>query len=208
MTDSPKCFHGSELRFHGSLEALLAEYEAMNALLRFRLDALDRRLPLLAALVGGALAAVPTLPPLPALVFLVILPVSAGWLSCTAVSHARSKEDHLARIAALERDVNHLLGVPVLGFQSAHPSRGRVTAGRSGFASVSATAAGAVAVLVGCGGFFYVQNPLPAALIAYSIYLASVAGFVLIPLLRLARYRSSRRSQPGPAAEKSLEKPA
>jgi len=177
-----------------SLQVLLEEYRAMNALLLFRLLAIDRRLPLAGSLLTGSLAAIPTLPPMAASVILWAVPAGAVWLVANAVAHARSKEDHLHRIAELEELVNRIAGQPLMQFQSRHPSRGRFVAGRSGQSSLVGVAAAATAWLVGATYMAGESVELaPAARCGFAAYVLA-AGLMLVFLLhRLHRYQGQRR---------------
>jgi hypothetical protein len=166
----------------------------MNALLHFRLLAIDRRLPLAGSLLTGSLAAVPTLPSAAASVILWAVPAGAVWLLANAVAHARSKEDHLHRIAELEEMVNRLAGQPLMQFQSRHPSRGRFVAGRSGQSSLAGVAAAATAWLVGATYMAGESATLmPAARYGFAAYVISAGVMQVLVLHRLMRYRSQRR---------------
>lgn len=121
--------------------ALLEEYRALYQLAVFRLEALDRRAPLTAGAFSAAVVAMEVLPPDTQLVVLWLTPLSLIWVMRTAVNHARSFEDVLRRIEAIELEVNHLAGRPLLTFQSTHPSRGTHVGGRTGSESVAAVAA-------------------------------------------------------------------
>lgn len=191
--DSPTRAFGADL----TLRALLAEYDALYGLLRFRLEAMDRRLPVAAAAIGAALAGIPTMQPASRVVILLLLPPGLAWLVGTATGHARSKEDHLRRIAEIEETVNEIAGRELLQFQSTHPSRGKFVSGRSGQISVLATASGALAALVACGVFYWTANPIPPTITVYFAYLTAVATSILRSLLRLGRYRYTK-SPPRP----------
>lgn len=174
----------------------LAEYRALYDLLRLRLNAMDRRVPFAAGTLGAALAGIPSMPPMPSVVMLILLPASLAWLVATATGHARSKEDHLRRIAEIELAVNELAGRELLAFQSRHPSQGRFVSGRSGRISVLATATGALAALGCCGAFYEATQPPPVSLLAYFVYLVLIAAGVAYSLIRLRRYRYRKAPAP------------
>lgn len=174
---------------NAAISVLLEEYRALYDLVRFRLEAMDRRLPLTAGAIGAVLAGVPTMPPVSGFVVLLILPPSVAWLVATVASHARAKEDHLRRIAEIELSVNEIAGRELLVFQSRHPGRGRYVSGRSGRTTLLAAASGALAVLGGSGLLFHTRHPPTLSLYAYFGYLILAATAVVGSLLRLRRYR-------------------
>lgn len=123
---------------HLTLEAMLAEYEAVYRLAEFRLGALDRRVPLIGGVLTGFLSIVPALPGESKVLGLLAIPVSLIWLVRTTIMHAQSFEDAIRAIEAIEARINNELGAEVLSFQSTHPSRGRSVGGRTGSETVSA----------------------------------------------------------------------
>ncbi len=177
------------LRSETRVPILLAEYRALYDLLRLRLDAMDRRVPLAAGTLGAVLAGIPTMPPTSQVVMLVLHPASVAWLVASAAGHARSKEDHLRRIAEIEVAINEFVGAELVAFQSRHPGRGRFVSGRSGRISVLATATGSLAALLCCGAFFEATHPPPVSLMAYWAYLSGIAFGIAATLLRLRHYR-------------------
>jgi hypothetical protein len=189
MSNSYKPLCDGRLERDGTIRVLLEEYRALYGLLRFRLEALDRRLPLAAGTIGVVVAGIPSMPPESGFVMLLILPPTVAWLVATMASHARAKEDHLRRIAEIELSVNEIAGRELLVFQSRHPGRGRFVSGRSGRTTLLAAASGTLAVLGGSGLLFHARHPPTLSLYAYFGYLILAAAAVVGSLLRLRRYR-------------------
>ncbi len=181
------------------IRILLHEYRALYGLLTFRLTAMDRRFPVAGGALGAVLGSVTAMPPETKLTFLIGLPVALLWLVLSTVQHGRSKEDHLRRIDEIERLVNHLAGEQLLVFQSRHPNKRSVTAGRSGFGTVSAVLATSWVMLLACGVLTYLPSPLlPRPWLAgYFGYLAGTSGIMASAALGLRQYRY-RRPPAGP----------
>src|SRR5262245_16845632 len=114
------------------IQVLLEEYRALYSLLVFRLSAMEQRLPVLTGLLSGLLGG-SSLVPIEGrpLVFLG-LPLALLRVLHSTLVHARSKQDVKIRLDEIERTVNHLVGASLMTFQSGHPSRGLVVAGRTG----------------------------------------------------------------------------
>jgi hypothetical protein len=133
-------------------EARLAEYRALYDLAVFRMQSLDRRVPLSAATLAGLLATFHTLTVPAQFILLVTLPLAGLWLVRTTIAHARSFEDVLRRIEAIEIAVNQDHHRELMAFQSSHPSRMLYPGGRTGMEAVSSTlvtaALGLLATLV------------------------------------------------------------
>lgn len=118
--------HGTRVRL------LVEEYRAVNQLLMFRLEAMESRLPLTAAGIGGLLVAAGALPLVSQVVLLVGIPIAVlSWVR-GIILHAVSKEDAKDRIREIEREVAQICGQPVLRFQSEHPSATGPIGGRTG----------------------------------------------------------------------------
>ena len=181
--------NGNGIRLETRIQVVLEEYRALYRLLEFRLAAMDRRLPVatgtLVAL-HGSLAAVP---PDTQTVFLVGLPAALAWLLTTTLAHARAKEDHRRRIDEIERSVNQLAGEELLVFQSRHPNR-KKAAGRTGQGTILALLTACETMLWGCAYFYFFQAyARPATLeAAYLGYVACIAIYLFVPVLRLRRY--------------------
>jgi len=192
MTGNPRDV--SKLDKNDRIRILLEEYRALYSLLTFRLSAMDRRLPVAGGALGAVLGAVTAMPPETKLAFLLGLPLGLLWLVLSTVQHGCSKEDHLRRIDEIERLVNQLAGEELLVFQSRHPNKRKVTAGRSGFAAVAAILTTSYTMLAVCGLLVYMPVPLLPAnwLVSYAGFLAWVAGIMLLAVLRLRRYQYRR----------------
>lgn len=129
---------------------LLEEYRQLYELVRFRLAALDQRVPLAGAALIGTLAGIGSLATTIQPVFLVALPLSLLWWLPTTIAHARSFEDALRRIETIEGEVNRLCGKDLLTFQSSHPGRKQV-GGRTGQQTVQAVLTASAIILGACG---------------------------------------------------------
>ena len=100
------------------IDILLEEYRALNALLVFRLSAMDRRLPVAGGIIAVLLGTLGALPWEMQWMLLLGLPIALVWLMRTMLGHARAKEDHLRRIDEIEHHINDLAGVELIVFQS------------------------------------------------------------------------------------------
>jgi len=156
------------------IQILLEEYRSLNALLLFRLAAMDRRLPVSAGIITAAIASMFAVPAESRTALLFVVPSALFWLVRSTAQHARAKEDHLRRIDELERAINSIAGEELLVFQSQRPSGSRVTAGRTGGITVVAVSSGALAMLVLCVFVFLSQTNLipPWLYITYALIVA------------------------------------
>ena len=171
------------------LDALLHEYNALYGLVTFRMTSLDRRVPLAGATLAGFLSAVTVLPLRSQLIVLVGLPLAVLWYLRTTVNHARSLEDAFRRIEAVERSVNDLLGRPVMGFQSQHPSRGRFVGGRTGNETIASVMVASGTILAGCLYLFFdLTHGHQFLLTAYVGYVLASACNLVSFAWRLGRY--------------------
>ena len=172
---------------------LLGEYRAMTDLLVFRLVAMDRHLPLAAGLVTGVLAWIPSLPATTQCIALWCIPAAATWLVANTVTHARSKSDHLQRIADLELELNELAGRRLMTFQSEHPSRGRIPGGRSGRSTIYGVLVLAISLTVGAvslaSGSGLLESTTKHAFAGYAVL---AAFFQAGTIVNWRHYRSHR----------------
>lgn len=177
-----------------AVDALLEEYRQLYALIVYRLNALDQRIPITTAILTTVLVTVIALPPLLQGVLLVGLPPSLVWLVRTTANHARSLEDALRRIDQIESEVNAEAGRPVMVFQSSHPSRGVQVGGRTGEATVQAVLVAATMLLCGCVLILGMMVSTPTEhLLAYCVF-ACLAAFGFIATHRqLCAYRYEPR---------------
>lgn len=172
------------------VEVLLAEYGRMYELASFRLNALDRRVPLEAGALVAFLASVSVLPEPTRIGLLLGVPLAVVWLVRSTVNHASSFEDALTRIAEIELRVNELVEEDVLRFQSRHPSRGKSTGGRTSRVSVRAVLTACHALLVGCCFAVMTAGPIqPSLLGLYLCYLTAVGVWTTWTAVRLRVYR-------------------
>lgn len=178
------------------LYALFEEYRVLYGLAVFRMNALDRRVPvaggMLAAFVGG----LTTLPQNAQLMVLVGLPAALVWFMRATVNHARSFEDVLRRIEEIEREVNRLLEKNVLRFQSRHPSGRSEVGGRTGRETTGAALATILLLLIACA--YQYRLTMPASdgkWSAYVSYLALSGIMATWERIRLKRYAYSPRAE-------------
>lgn len=175
------------------VEVLLEEYRALYALAVFRLQALDRRVPLAIGALVASLAAAVALPWEAQLVVMMAAPVSLVWVLRTTVGHARSFEDCLRRIERIEQEVNAIAGAELLGFQSGHPSRGSSTGGRTGIEAVVSVLLASGVVLAATGALAWATfGPELARL--FLIGLASLGVYLIAMLPAFSRYRYQPQS--------------
>ncbi len=175
-----------KLSRHDRIQILLEEYRSLNALLLFRLSALDRRLPLSTAFLAISAASMLAVPYPIRMVVLCLSPLAVAWLARTTVQHAIAKEDHLRRIDEIERRVNQIAEENLLLFQSKHPNQRATTAGRSGQASVKATVVCCIAVVCLCA-FIVLYHGAPSPF-AYVIYVLLVTVDIICSHRILSRY--------------------
>lgn len=171
------------------IRVMLEEYRALYSLLVFRLNTMEQRLPIIAALLSATLGGASSLPhDVQPLVFMA-LPPALVWFLRTTLGHARSKQDVKSRIDEIERAVNRLIGEELLAFQSRHPSRGRIVAGRSGRELVLSVYLAALALLAGCVSLYPSAQLgiLPTDL--YVIYASLCGLWMSHDVLQLGRYR-------------------
>lgn len=170
------------------IDILLEEYRSLNSLLLFRLAAMDRRLPVSVGIIAAAITSMVAVPADSRTALLFVIPPSIFWLVRSTVQHARAKEDHLRRIDEIERTINLIAGEELLVFQSRHPNRSRIAAGRTGSIAVVAVCSGALAMLMLCV-FLYLNgaNVVPPWL--YLTYVAVIAIDVTSAPFALLQYR-------------------
>ncbi len=186
--DQDNCLCGRE-----RIDILLEEYRSLNSLLLFRLTAMDNRLPLSAGFMAAAITSMLALPLDSRTAVLIVTPPALLWLVRTTVQHARAKEDHLRRIDEIEQAINLIAGEELLVFQSRHPNRCKVSAGRTGNVTVVATSSGALGMLLLCIFLFLrEENPLPQWL--YLAYVGAIAADVVVGRIALGRYRYQKPS--------------
>ncbi|MEM6260711.1 MAG: hypothetical protein AAGI37_20885 [Planctomycetota bacterium] len=171
------------------VSVLLAEYRAMYDLALFRLNSLDRRVPLTGSALTASLAAALVLPIEAQLFILIAVPLALVWFLRTTINHAQSFEDALRRIEQIEIKLNELAGDELVRFQSRHPSRGKATGGRTGRETIAAVLIANALVLMGCTWLtlrILVEPPTGVLLLCYFGF---IALYLLAVTLRLGRYR-------------------
>ncbi|MCA9262589.1 MAG: hypothetical protein KDA60_02025 [Planctomycetales bacterium] len=173
------------------IDLLLEEYRALNSLLLFRLNAMDRRLPATSAVLASGIAAAGAIPPDSRLVLLATAPLATLWLLNTTVQHAKAKEDNLRRIDEIERHINRLAGEPLLVFQSQHPNRQSVAGGRTGFLTVAAASYSSLVMVALCV-YLYASDPTPLPRWPFYAYAGVIFVLILLKPLGLRRYRYLR----------------
>jgi len=172
----------------GRVTVLLAEYNALYRLAEFRMGALDRRVPAAGATIVAFLGSVPLLPEQAGVIVLVAIPISLVWFVRTTINHARSLEDLLRGIEAIEQAINKAARRELITFQSNHPSRGKAVGGRTGFETVS-TVGFVSALLIGSCEFLSGGAAVGWVSLAYSGYLLGVTIAILAWIRRWRRYR-------------------
>lgn len=170
------------------IDVLLEEYRSLNALLLFRLTAMDRRLPVSFGFFAAAIASMFLLPFEARAAVLFVTPPALLWLVRSTVQHARAKEDHLRRIDEIERTINLLAGEDLLVFQSKHPNRSQVAAGRTGGITVISVSFGTLAMLILCLVLFLREADRIESWF-YAAFVAAVALDVVSAPFVLSRYR-------------------
>lgn len=170
------------------LRALMEEYRCMYGLALFRLEALDRRVPVAGATLAAFIGSVTALPLPSREMVLIGVPVATVWLLRVTINHARSFEDALRRIEVVERRVNAAVGADVLGFQTQHPSRRRAVGGRTGRETVNAVLVAGVLMITGCAYLFATDHGIQAAQF-FLAYAAGVALNLVWLAVRLMKYR-------------------
>ena len=171
------------------IEILLEEYRALYGLLHGRLSALERRIPVGGVAVAGFLTAAAGLDSIARSVILLGLPVASAWFLQTTSNHARSFEDLLRRIEAIERAVNIRAGEELLIFQSRHPSRHRAVGGRIGQGAVLTAFIGVLSAIGACAVIAWTDSGIPkTGLFIYLAYLTAVTLLGAAMLLKLRKY--------------------
>lgn len=172
----------------------MEEYRALYGLVEFRMASLDRRVPAAGAVLTTFLGGVPLLPEHTGLLLLLVIPASLIWLLRTTLNHARSFEDALRRIEAIEQAVNTLAGDTLLEFQSSHPSRSVTVGGRTGTETIAAVSLASALLLAAAGVLFLVGSAASSWItVAYLFYLAGIAAYLITLLVRFRQYRYQSR---------------
>jgi hypothetical protein len=175
------------------LEALLAEYNALYGLAEFRMGALDRRVPAAGAALLVFIGSVPALPGPAQHILLAAIPASLIWLLRTTINHARSFEDALRRIEAIEGAVNRLASDTLICFQTTHPSKGRAVGGRTGVETVLAVVFSSALLLGACGYLMVLaEGASSPTTLGYAGYLAAVTIALAFEVAEWRRYRYLR----------------
>lgn len=198
MTEAQKPSSFNE-RQHAHLSALLEEYRALYGLVLFRLTALDRRVPVANAALLAFATSAGALPIEGRWLVLLGVPIGASWLLRVTVNHARSLEDALRHIEAVERRINALLALSAVSFQGEHPSRGRAVGGRTGQESIRAVLAGSLLMIGQCAYLAWFGGVMPQkAMLFYGAYIAGVLLDLCSCSVRLLRYHYEPRSVVAP----------
>lgn len=178
------------------INILLREYDALYALVTFRMASLDRRIPLIGATLTAFLSSLVVLPAPAQAVLLLEVPAVLIWFLRTTATHACSFEDVLRRIEEIELSVNALAGVTLLQFQSRHPSRRKRVGGRTGAETVMSTFFASLLMLAACAYLACAAAAFgPVGLRAYALYLAVIAGVLVRVVVEWRRYRYAKPLQ-------------
>jgi len=170
------------------IQILFEEYRSLYDLLRFRLEAMDQRLPLAGGALITALGTLSSMSPETKHVLLLTLPAAIVWLGRMTFAHARSKEDLKRRIDELERQINGIAGEELLAFQSRHPGAIGNVGGRTGTGTVWAVLTLCLTMLGACGYLFAATRSSRVAILSYSGYVAGLALHLVIQVPSLRRY--------------------
>lgn len=185
-TDSRE--ESSGLSSKDRIQVLLEEYRALYGLLRFRLDAMDQRLPLAGGVLISVLGGLSSMPPDVRQVLLLTLPAAIVWLGRMTIAHARSKEDIKRRIDELEQRINEIAGEELLAFQSRHLGRNRV-GGRTGMATVLAVVTLCLTMLAACGYLFGASAASTSVMLGYDAFITGAGLHLAFLAWGLGRYR-------------------
>lgn len=167
----------------------LEEYRQLYTLALYRLQVLDQRIPLATAALTAALGSVIVMPILLQICSLVAIPLAATMLCLSTFNHARSLEDALSGIAAIETAVNASLSADLLTFQSRHPSR-HIVGGRTGSETSAIIAIATVAITAASTLAAWILPGLSQlAVAAHTLFAVILVGLSLREWCRLRRYR-------------------
>lgn len=173
------------------IEILLEEYRCLNALLLFRLNALDRRLPVTIGLGTVSFASLLAIPSEIQVAILIAVPTAVHCLVRATAQHAKAKEDHLRRIDEIEQQINRIAGEELIVFQSRHTSKGIATGGRTGRSTIVATIFGAfISLFLSLVLFFQTSTYFPSIL--YVGFVALVALDIAVQPISLGNYQYDR----------------
>lgn len=164
------------------ISILLEEYRALYTLAEFRMSSLDKRVPIGSAALVTFLGGVSLLDTPAMLSLMAALPLVLYWYLFTTIGHARSFEDVLRRIEAIERKINALAGATLLSFQSTHPSRGLHVGGRTGAFAVRSVATVCAATILTGSALVWIAAPADWAPFLLLLTGGCLTG-VLFPLL-------------------------
>ncbi|MEQ9616800.1 MAG: hypothetical protein RLN60_02065 [Phycisphaerales bacterium] len=170
---------------------LVEEYRAVHQLLMFRLKAMEERLPLTAAGIGGLLVAAGALPKISQVVLLVGLPFAILFWVRSIILHAASKEDAKERIREIELEVAHVCGQPVIRFQSEHPSATGPVGGRTAKQAIYLAIIVGFVALTLCYSLFWILVDDERFLILYNTGLGVCALSIIHALFQFAHRRPS-----------------
>lgn len=173
------------------ISTLLVEYQQLYTLVLYRLQVLDQRIPLAAAALTATLGSVVVVPASLQIALLVGIPMSVVLLFQSTLSHARSLEDALSRIAEIEASVNGCLSQPALQFQTTHPGR-REVGGRTARETADAVLLASLLIVLGCVWFLRGVVFDPISLMAYDLAALLVAISLIKGRTELQRYRYRR----------------
>lgn len=178
----------SALPVRDLIDIQLEEYRSLYGLASHRLSSLERRTPILGAVLSGSIASLTVVPTALQSVILLGAPILLVWFVKSTINHAKSLEDVLRRIEAIEREVNERAGDQLLRFQSTHPSRGSAVGGRVSAGTIRSVVSVSLILLYVCAAL------LPDELSgteAYYAYVAIIGVWIAIEAFRLRRYAYS-----------------
>lgn len=157
-------------------DPLVEEYRAMYALLLFRLQAMDSRLPLATAGLGGYLTAIATLDGGASLAFHLAAPLTLLWFTTSTAGHARSKADVLGRLREIEDALNRRANASLARFQSCQYMRYGSAIGRTGTSAMISVFGGAAVCLASSTLLVDLTSPLKLLYLLYAGMMTVIIG--------------------------------
>lgn len=167
------------------IDIQLEEYRALYGLASHRLSSLERRTPIVGAVLSGSVASLTVVPSALQSVILLGAPILLVWFVKSTINHAKSLEDVLRRIDAIECEVNERAGGQLLRFQSTHPSRGSAVGGRVSAGTIRSVVSVSLLLLYICAALL--PDELPGTEAFYT-YVAIISGWIAVEAFRLRRY--------------------
>jgi len=171
------------------LNILITEYNSLYSLYTFRIQAIEKRLPMAAVILSAFLGVLTTLPSDVRIVFYIGIPISLIYVLRTASIHVRSFEDSLRRIDEIENQINNLVGENLIRFQSNHPSKVKTVGGRTSRELILSIMAMTVLVIFACIYLYALEDYDRNTNILYVTLLIVIMIFQLQSARQLFQYK-------------------